>query len=202
MEQNRIMKITASVGTLCLVLWLADGHGVAQAFVKSGNVDAFTFNNASVSSFEPDLHAGADATMSAEIGGIGTSEVSFSASWDWNTYDGTDHPCALVEKVGHIFTLDLIPGPNFLMPWTSTATVTITHKSGAVILAKVTGGSVCEVAVPGPSGSGSNNEWNINFEVTGGTKRFADAVGTGTIHFFFDSGNSTFGINEVLVHID
>ena len=83
----------------------------------------------------------------------------------------------------------------------STAAVTITHKSGAVISAKITGGSVCEVAVPGPSGAGSNNEWIINFEVTGGTKRFLDATGTGTIHFFFDSGDSTFGINEVLVHI-
>ena len=202
MGQIRIMKLIASIGTLSLVLWFAVGHGVAEAFVKSGTVDGFTFDKASVSSVEPDLHAGADATLIAEIGGIGNSVVNFSASWDWNTYDGTDHPCALVEKASHVFTLDLIPGSNFLMPWTSNATVTITHKSGAVILAKITGGSVCEVAVPGPSGSGSNNEWNINFEVTGGTKRFTDATGTGTIHFFFDSGDFTFGINEVLVHIN
>ncbi len=140
--------------------------------------------------------------MFAQIGGIGDSEVFFSASWDWGAYDGTRHPCALIEKVGHIFATDLNPGANFLLPWTSTALVVITHNSGAVINAIITGGSVCEVAVPGPSGSGTNNEWYIGFEVTGGTMRFADAVGTGTIHFFFDSGDGTFRINEVIVHID
>ncbi len=202
MGQIRTVKFGASIGVLGLVLWIASGYQVAEAFVKSGNVDGFTFNNASVSSLEPDLHAGADATLLAQIGGIGNSVVNFSASWDWSTYDGIDHPCALVEKVGHTFAFDVIPGANQFMPWSSTAMVTITHKSGAVITAKVTGGSVCEVAVPGPSGGGSNNEWNINFEVTAGTKRFSGATGTGTIHFFFDSGNSTFGINEVLVHIN
>jgi hypothetical protein len=198
MRQIRSMKFIAGTGILSLVLWFAGGQGAAQAFVKSGSVDGFTFNKASISSVEGNGHAGADATSLAQIGGIGDSVVNFSASWDWNAYDGTDHPCALVEKVGHDFFVDVINGGS----WSSTGMVTITHKSGALITARVTGGSVCEVAVPGPSGGGSNNEWNINFEVIGGTKRFADATGTGTIHFFFDSGNGTFGINEVLVHID
>ena len=132
----------------------------------------------------------------AKIGGIGDSEVFFSASWDWGLHNSS-HPCALVEIVDHDFTNDLLFGGA----WTSTAEVIITHKSGAEIDAIITGGSVCEVVNPGPNG-GTINEWYIAFEVTGGTKRFADAVGTGTIHFFFDSGDGTFGINEVLVHMD
>jgi hypothetical protein len=169
---------------------------------NSGSVDVFTFDKASVSSIEPDLHAGMEATSLLQIGGIGDSEVFISASWDWNTYDGTDHPCALVEKVGHNFSFDVV---NAFVPWNSTAVVAITDNSGAIISAIITGGSVCEVAVP--PGGGSNNEWNINFEVTGGTGRFAGASGTGTIHFFFDSTptgvfGGGLGINEVLVHIN
>ena len=176
---------------------------MAEAFVKSGSVNNFEFDHAS-SHFESaggdGRTAGSQGTLFVQIGGIGDSEVFFSASWDWAAYLGTRHPCALVDiNVQHL-KFDFIQ--NFSTGWDSTAEVIITHKSGAVINAKITGGSVCEVAVPGPSGFGSNNEWYIAFEVTGGTKRFTDAVGTGTIHFFFDSGDGTFGLNEVLVHMD
>jgi len=198
--QIQTMKRVANIGIFSLALWFVGGIGVAGAFVKSGSVDGFTFDQASVSSLEPDLHAGANATLLSKIGGIGDSVVSFSASWDWNTYSA-DYSCALVETVGHDFTTDLIPtSPTYLMAWSSTAMVTITHKSGAVITADITGGSVCEITVFGPGMS--INEWNINFKVNGGTKRFMGATGTGTIHFFFDSRDFTFGINEVLVHID
>jgi len=152
--------------------------------------------------------AGSEGSLFAQIGGIGDSEVLFSASWDWGHapapigpgdvgYDGTRHPCALVDINPQVLIFDFI---DFGNPWTSTAEVTITHKSGAVIEANITGGSVCEITVFGSLQS--INEWNINFEVVGGTKRFIDAAGSGTIHFFFDSSNGTFGINEVLVHMD
>lgn len=195
----QIHNLTKVIYAICLTLTLLIS-GSAHAFVKSGNIDNFTFTKASISSFEGTYHAGAEATLLLQIGGLGQSDVKFSASWDWSAYNG-DHPCALVEKVPHTFIANVLELPS-IVPWESDAAVTITHKSGALITADITGGSVCEVAVPGANGSGSNNEWIINFEVNGGTKRFTEATGTGTIHFFFDSGVGSFGISEVLLHLD
>ena len=78
------IRIIASISILSVTLWLVGGIGTAEAFVKSGAVDDFTFDHASSHFFEPDDTAGSEGTLFAQIGGIGESDVFFSASWDWS----------------------------------------------------------------------------------------------------------------------
>jgi hypothetical protein len=119
------------------------------------------------------------------IPGVGRSVVTIDGSWDWSIYDGS-HPCALVDSLPSPAMLDLVSNdPGFIY----NAAVTIVDRKGSVIAAGITGGSVCEIVVPGSMGDGSINEWVMAFETDGAlsTGKYAGRTGTGHIVFRLDS---------------
>jgi len=143
-------------------------------------------------------NAGVIVSSEGNIEGIGKATVDVSSSWDWDLYDGTVHPCALMNITSHTFSAGNLPGPG---PFTTLATVTITAENGDQIDGMVRGGSVCEIAVfSGPTCT--INEGVTTFEILGGTGKFASATGSGILRSVFDFCSGTFLLDEIILHLN
>ncbi|MCP3686604.1 MAG: hypothetical protein GY861_28530 [bacterium] len=121
---------------------------------------------------------------------LGKVTVELSACWDWgrghtapNQMYSTDHKGALLVTTPQNFE-DHKPGTPVDGPFSADSTVIIKTKRGN-IEGKITGGSVYELEVH--PGGGSINEWTVNFEIVGGTKRMNNKKGTGTYRMVWDS---------------
>ncbi len=133
-----------------------------------------------------------------EIEGIGKATVEVSACWDWgrgrpagesNQLHTGDHRGALVVTTSQDF-IDNKLDTEGDGAYTADATVTITDKKGDQLFGSIVGGSVYELVIHSP-GPGSDNEWVINFEITGGTGKFAGATGTGIYRMVWDSNKES-----------
>lgn len=176
-------KLTVIVLVLALALWGATAlAGGPKAF--RGTVDdpqVTDFQAISISS-QNSGDAGMILEVEAQIEGIGKAIVNINASWDFDTYfDGSRHPCALVDKISQGPFLNLLGAPTTYM-----AEVTIEAKNGDVLVGFIAGGSVCELEV---FVDGTINQWLIAFEVDpdDSTGKFAGKTGQGTIDFKVDS---------------
>jgi hypothetical protein len=161
-----------------LLLPLSAAHAATKSRVGSlGNVSA---TNLVTHTQSGDNNAGAVGSSTGKIPRVGKAKVSTSASWDWSSYSSS-HPCALVNTDSHAFST------GSAGPFTTDSTVTIERlKRGLVdpgnkIDAVIKGGSICEVEV-NVAQSCTTNEGVVNFEITGGTGKFANASGTGMLH--------------------
>ena len=135
--------------------------------------------------------------------------MTIDASWDWSTY-GASRPCALVNNTASPPIL-AFTGPGFgvvLPAHVYNAAITFTDKKGEVVAVGVTGGSVCEVVVPGSGGDGSINEWVIAFEGDGSlsTGKYAGRRAVGQFVMRFDSSTGAVdlfpGPNFLVITLD
>lgn len=127
-------------------------------------------------------------------GGIGRAQVTISASWDYVGYSAA-HRCALVNTSPHAFSGNVFVNGVYDSgaSWTADATVVITRERnpGDTITADIRGGSVCElyagVSDVDPFLPCSVNESVIPFTITGGTGRYADSGGSGSLRAVVDT---------------
>ena len=128
-------------------------------------------------------HAGAITTAEGGVRGLGNAIITVSASWDWGLY-GPEHPCALVEVTPRSFAAGNLPSG----PFNTDATINFTRRNGKdSAMAAIRGGSVCEISTGvGPYGPCTVNEAIFTFELTGGTGKWAQRKGSGTMRSVLD----------------
>ena len=123
--------------------------------------------------------------------GLGRAKVTISASWDYVGYSSA-HPCALVNVEPHDFSGNVFTGGVYdeNNSWTAAATIVIERQRnpGDTITGQIRGGNVCELyagtapaSPPLPSLPCSVNESLIAFTITGGTGRYVDYGGSGSV---------------------
>ncbi len=183
-----------------LLLPLSASHAATKSRV--GRLGSVSTLNLVTHTQSGDNHAGAVGSSTGKIPRIGKAKVSTSASWDWSVYSNS-HPCALVNTDSHAFSTGLTG------PFTTDATVTIERLKkgladpGNKIDAVIKGGSVCEVEV-NVAQACTTNEGVVNFEITGGTGKFATASGTGMLHTLINTCGSApvLTLSEIVMQLN
>ncbi|HIF63563.1 MAG TPA: hypothetical protein EYG16_11275 [Deltaproteobacteria bacterium] len=183
-----------------LLLPLSASHAATKSRV--GLLGSVSTLNLVTHAQSGDNHAGAVGSSTGKIPRVGKAKVSTSASWDWSAYS-TSHPCALFNTDSHVFSTGLTG------PFTTDATVTIERlrkglaDPGNKIDAVIKGGSVCEVEV-NVAQSCTTNEGVLNFEITGGTGKFATASGTGMLHTLINTCGSApvLTLSEIVLQLN
>jgi hypothetical protein len=170
----------------------------ARTKVKDIDTSTIIVNSVGISSLCGNAGlAGSDSTFVARLSRVGKVLVRVSASWDWNSYNGVDHPAAHVNITAQAVKDPTKGIPTVTCPVFNTdATVRITKQAFAGgsllpakgdIVAEITGGSVYELviapdprvtaaaqvggicpAIGFPGFDGTINESIINFEADPG----------------------------------
>ena len=120
--------------------------------------------------------------------GLGRAKVTISASWDYVGYSSA-HPCALVNVEPHDFAGNVFQNGVYdpSNTWTAEARIVIERQRNPsdTIVGAIRGGSVCELyagmATVPPMLPCSVNESLIAFTITGGTGRYANYGGSGSV---------------------
>ena len=120
--------------------------------------------------------------------GLGRAKVTISASWDYVGYSSA-HPCALLNVLPHDFSGNVFVNGNYdpANIWTADATVVIKRQrnSSETIIGAIRGRRVYELyagtATDAPMLPCSVNESLISFTITGGTGRYANYGGSGSL---------------------
>ena len=183
-----------------LLLPLSAAHAATKSRV--GSLGSVSISNVVSHTQSGDNNAGAVGSSTGKIPGVGKARVSTSSSWDWGTFSSS-HPCALVNTDSHAFSTGL------LGPFTTDSTVTIERlrkglpDPGNKIDAVIKGGSICEVEV-NVAQACTTNEGVVNFEITGGTGKFATASGTGMLHTMINSCGSAplLTLSEIVMQLN
>ena len=183
-----------------LLLPLSASHAATKS--KVGRLGSVSATNLVTHTQSGDNNAGAVGSSTGKVPRVGKAMVSTSSSWDWGTYSSS-HPCALVNTDSHAFSTGTAG------PFTTDATVTIERlKKGVAdpgnkIDAVVKGGSICEVEV-NVAQACTTNEGVVNFEITGGTGKFAAATGTGMLHTMINNCGSAplLTLSEIVLQLN
>ena len=120
-----------------------------------------------ISSGGDDRNAGANASATGEIPGVGKATVDVSTSWDWGLYRGSEtttsqfdvntgvaetknpieveeHPCALFANTTHTF---IAANSSTGVTFDTDGSVVITAANGDVLAGQTRGGYVCEIVI-------------------------------------------------------
>ena len=183
-----------------LLLPLSAAHAATKSRVGSlGNVSV---SNLVTHTQSGDNNAGAVGSSTGKIPRVGKARVSTSSSWDWGTFSSS-HPCALVNTDSHAFSTGTAG------PFTTDSTVTIERlrkglaDPGNKIDAVIKGGSICQVEV-NVAQACTTDEGVVNFEITGGTGKFATATGSGMLHTMINTCGSAplLTLSEIVMQLD
>jgi hypothetical protein len=193
-------RTVAFIVAALLLLPLSASHAASKS--KVGRLGNVSISNLVTHTQSGDNNAGAVGSSTGKIPRVGKAKVSTSASWDWSVYSSS-HPCALFNTDSHAFST----GTNG--PFTTDATVTIERlrkglaDPGNKIDAVIKGGSICEVEV-NVAQSCTTNEGVVNFEITGGTGKFATASGTGMLHTMINGCGSAplLTLSEIVLQLN
>lgn len=124
--------------------------------------------------------------------------ITTSTSWDWDSYDPTNHPCALINIVSR--DINRAGQMNSLFQTDATVIIEVPYKG--TIHGIVRGGSVCELYENGQYTL--VNEGMTAFEVDPeqSTGKFYGATGTGSIRSSAEQvPNGQFVFNEVYLNL-
>ena len=208
-------KALSLFSVLALLLFASTASGFGGPKAKPSKVGIITDSQL--------LHAGCHFTVSpcfgdgSNAGAIITAKVKFrgkgwprwvnykkssitsSTSWDWSSFNLTNHPCALVNVAPR--TIKEF-GTNGGATFETDATIIIEVPYKGTIYGKVRGGSVCELHDTG--GYTGVNEGMTAFEVDPeqSTGKFYGATGTGSIRSAANQTTGEFVFNEVYLNLN
>ncbi|MFQ5450300.1 MAG: hypothetical protein ACE5E9_06695 [Nitrospinaceae bacterium] len=231
-------KIVAGIVTFIFTLSLSLmspqlSFGDKKDKLRHGNLKNQTVSHAA-SHFSflggDNINAGAVASATGKIKGLGQVRVDVSSSWDWSGFSSSEqagppelevHPCAFVNTTSHTFTSTNAIGtaiaggvcPNLTAcasagvgGFTTDDTVTITkiddddELEEDGINGKIRGGSICEIFVD-TSNNCTINEGMTAFGIIGGSGKYSGATGNGFIHSIFNFCDGTFIQNQIFLHV-